>query len=253
MDNKCNAVKRNGKQCRQHTDLDSDGYCKYHQSPKYKPGLPRPTRLPVSESKLSKPVVTPAVESPDGTECTLCCSEFPSDQSWKLMGFGCCAYKMCRTCAEKVDKCPGCRASTPNLQRSTGRMPSYVTEGDHQVAAELDAQLNSSSVSASAPRRSAPRRFQSEWVDMYNKWLCASQRDKKRAVRNYNLRIDGSPVDFLRLDRALGGRSSSSGGFNVPDLKHIATQLRVPGGPVARGGRQGYCDFIVTKFVSVLG
>ena len=39
---RCRAIKRTGAPCRQKTDLDEDGYCKYHQTPKYKTPPPPP-------------------------------------------------------------------------------------------------------------------------------------------------------------------------------------------------------------------
>ena len=56
MDYKCKATKRNGKPCRQTKDLDTDGYCKYHQSSKFKTGSstqtapPKPTATPTPPS-----------------------------------------------------------------------------------------------------------------------------------------------------------------------------------------------------------
>ena len=271
---KCNAVKRNGQPCRQSTDLDSDGYCKYHQSPKYKTAQPSPPRIPVSISKRSEAEVTPAVESPDKTEvtpavespdeieCNICCAEFPSHESWRLMGFGCCAYKMCRTCAEKVDNCPGCRTSTPNLQRSTGRrrMPRHVTEGDHQVAADLDAQLNSSSTSISITIDDPPAAppappVDHAWIETFNKWDDASIRDKRRAILSFNFLINGSPVEIGRLIKAMQGYSESRGGLNVTSLKHMLTCHEGPDWPLRAGGRTRDLigRYLITKFVSVLG
>jgi hypothetical protein len=127
-------------------------------------------------------------------------------------------------------------------------MPSYVTEGDQQVAAELDAQLNSSSTPTSTSTADA------EWFDTYNKWWDASNRDKRHAVLSYDLRIDGSPVEIGRLFNALRGRSESSGGYNVPQLKLIVSKLESPGDRLRlSNSRQGLCQFIITKFVSVLG
>ena len=36
-DKKCKAMKRNGNPCKQTNDLTKDGYCKYHNTPKYRP------------------------------------------------------------------------------------------------------------------------------------------------------------------------------------------------------------------------
>jgi len=243
---KCQATRRSGKPCGQHSTLDTDGYCKYHQSSKYKPTA-LPTPKPVSDTV-----------SPDETECNLCCSEFPSDQSWKLMGFGCCAFKMCRTCAEKVDNCPGCRHETPRLKRSTGRVPSHVTEGDHAVAARLSARLNTTPHPPTAPRvvPRAPLDVEdAERIRVIETWVDASERAKWRVIRGCRLSsvtASGGPYAVIR---GLRGLSRQKCGLNMAHLKTISHQVRSQSGipyPPRRMLRADYETYLIKVFVGLL-
>ena len=57
---RCRAIKRTGAPCRQTKDLDADGYCQYHQTPKYKtPAPPADTGGPIIKELPSPPTPPP--------------------------------------------------------------------------------------------------------------------------------------------------------------------------------------------------
>lgn len=54
----CKATKRNGKPCKQ-TEMLVDGYCKYHNTPKYRLTEPEPEPVPEPQQEVHEPVPEP--------------------------------------------------------------------------------------------------------------------------------------------------------------------------------------------------